>query len=95
MAPIVGVPDEGWMVTTREQEARRRPDAEARRGGHGYDPAIRAMHGLFVAAGPDVRQGLVVPPFQNIHIYDLLCAVLRLAPAPNDGDPAATRAFLR
>ncbi len=50
---------------------------------------------LFVAAGPPLRRGLVVKPFENIHIYDLLCAVLRLAPAPNDGDPAATRAFLR
>jgi Type I phosphodiesterase / nucleotide pyrophosphatase len=95
MAPIVGVPDEGWMVTTREQEARRRPDADPRRGGHGYDPAIRAMHGLFVAAGPDLRQGLVVAPFQNIHIYDLLCAILRLKPAANDGDPSVTRRFLR
>ena len=40
-------------VTTREQEARRKPDAEARRGAHGYDPALRSMHGLFVAAGPE------------------------------------------
>ena len=95
IAPIIGVADEGWMVTTREQEARRKPDAEARRGAHGYDPALRSMHGLFVAAGPGVRQGLVAEPFENVHVYDFLCALLKLTPAPNDGDARATSGFLR
>jgi predicted AlkP superfamily pyrophosphatase or phosphodiesterase len=95
IAPIIGVVDEGWMVTTREQEARRRPDAEARRGAHGYDPALRSMHGLFVAAGPAVRQGLVAEPFENVHVYDFLCALLTLTPAPNDGDARATSGFFR
>ena len=95
IAPIIGVADEGWMVTTREQEARRKPDAEARRGAHGYDPALRSMHGLFVAAGPGVRQSLVVEPFENVHVYDFLCALLNVTPAPNDGDARATRRFLR
>jgi len=52
------------------------------------------MHGLFVAAGPAVRRGVVVAPFENIHIYDFLCAILELTPAKNDGDPAVTRPFL-
>jgi predicted AlkP superfamily pyrophosphatase or phosphodiesterase len=95
IAPIIGVADEGWMVTTREQEARRKPDAEARRGAHGYDPALRSMHGLFVAAGPAVRQGLVAEPFENVHVYDFLCALLKLTPAANDGDARATHGFLR
>jgi predicted AlkP superfamily pyrophosphatase or phosphodiesterase len=95
IAPIVGVPDEGWIVTTREQEAKRKPDAEARRGAHGYDPALRAMHGLFVAAGPAVREGLLVEPFENTHIYDFLCAILKITPAKNDGDPRVTRGFLK
>jgi len=95
IAPIIGVVDEGWIVTTREQEARRKPDAEARRGTHGYDPALRSMHGLFVAAGPAVRQGLVAEPFENVHVYDFLCALLKLTPATNDGDARATHGFLR
>ena len=95
IAPIIGVADEGWMVTTREQEARRKPDAEARRGAHGYDPALRSMHGLFVAAGPGVRQGVVAEPFENVHVYDFLCALLNVTPAPNDGDARAINGFLR
>lgn len=95
IAPIVGVPDLGWTITTWEAEARRRPNAEPARGAHGYDPALRDMHGLFVAAGPDVREALLVEPFQNIHIYEFLCALLKITPAKNDGDPGVTRGFLR
>jgi predicted AlkP superfamily pyrophosphatase or phosphodiesterase len=95
IAPIVGALDEGWLITTREAEAKRRPDAEARGGLHGFDPKLRSMHGLFVASGPAVKEGLLVEPFQNIHIYDFLCAILKLKPANNDGDPAVTRGFLR
>jgi len=93
--PIIGMLDEGWTVTSHEREALRRQDAEARRGAHGFDPQSRSMHGLFVAAGPRIRSGLVAAPFENVHIYDLLCAILKLAPAANDGDPAVTRGFLR
>jgi hypothetical protein len=31
----------------------------------------------------------------NIHIYNLMCAVLHILPAPNDGDDRLVRAFLR
>jgi predicted AlkP superfamily pyrophosphatase or phosphodiesterase len=95
IAPIIGVADEGWTVTTRAHQARRKPEAEALRGAHGYDPALRSMHGLFVAAGPAVRAGLVAEPFENTHVYDFLCAILKLTPAPNDGDAGVTRGFLR
>ena len=57
-------------------------------------PAYRDLHGLFVAAGPRVRRGYVAPEFQNIHLYDFMCAVLGLKPATNDGDPVKTAAFL-
>jgi predicted AlkP superfamily pyrophosphatase or phosphodiesterase len=92
--PIVGVVGEGWTVTTRQREADRKPDARPRRGAHGYDPRLPSMRGLFVAAGPLVKQGIVVEPFENIHVYDFLCAILGLTPAKNDGDPAVTRGFL-
>jgi hypothetical protein len=53
------------------------------------------MGALFVAAGPDLRRGVLVAPFENVHVYDLLCRILRITPAKNDGRPSVTRGFLR
>ena len=64
-------------------------------GAHGFLPTSRDMGALFVAAGPSLRRGLVVPPFENVHIYELLCRLLKITPAKNDGNAAVTRAFLR
>jgi predicted AlkP superfamily pyrophosphatase or phosphodiesterase len=93
--PIVGIAEVGWTVTSHARQQRRIDDGmRPRAGGHGYDPEAREMHGLFVAAGPAIRNGLVVEPFQNIHVYEFLCAILNLRPAKNDGDAAVTRRFL-
>ena len=46
------------------------------RGSHGYDPALESMHGMFVAAGPAFKQGVAVPAFENVHIYNALAAAL-------------------
>ena len=92
--PVLALAAEGWEITSH---ARWQADLERHRkrgGAHGYDPALMSMRGIFVAAGPRVKRGLVAPGFENIHIYDFLCAVLGLTPAPNDGNSAVTRAFL-
>ena len=93
IAPVVALADDGWTITTH---ARQLLAAAARRtngGDHGYDPKHKSMHGLFVAAGPGVRRGAVVAPFESIHLYNFLCALLGLTPAPNDGDVDAIRAL--
>jgi predicted AlkP superfamily pyrophosphatase or phosphodiesterase len=95
LAEIVGIADDGWHVTTR-----RRLDDDNRRGrfpggAHGYDSKHRSMHGLFIGSGPRFKSGMTVPAFENVHLYELLCRVLGLTPAPNDGNPAVTAAFLR
>jgi predicted AlkP superfamily pyrophosphatase or phosphodiesterase len=96
LPPIVGIADEGWYITSQREVDRwgqsdRRPPA----GTHGYDGRARSMHGLFVASGPRIKSGLIVKPFENIHVYDFICAVMGLTPAKNDGDPAVTRDMLR
>jgi hypothetical protein len=53
------------------------------------------MGALFVAAGPRLREGLLVESFENIHAYEFMCRLLNLTPARNDGDPRVTRGFLR
>jgi predicted AlkP superfamily pyrophosphatase or phosphodiesterase len=92
MPAIIGIADDGWHPTTFE---RRLEGEEFALGNHGYDPIHRSMHGLFVAVGPEFKSGLTVPAFSNLHIYELICRVLRVKPAPNEGDPAVTASFLR
>jgi ectonucleotide pyrophosphatase/phosphodiesterase family protein 7 len=53
------------------------------------------MGALFVAAGPPLKRGIVVIPFENVHVYDLLCRLLKITPAPNDGRSDVTRGFLQ
>ena len=55
-------------------------------GEHGFSPSYRDMRGIFYAKGPQIKEGLKVEPFQNIHIYPLLCRILGLPiPAGIDG----------
>lgn len=81
--------DTGWRIASRER------GPGDKRGGHGYDPFDPTMAALFVAAGPDLAQGRVLPAFDNVHVHPLLLALLDLPPMPGtDGDPAVLRAAL-
>lgn len=96
MPAVVGVAEEGWYVTSRRQQARWASGAGRRPAGtHGYDARLTSMQGVFVASGPRLGSGLAVPAFRAIHVYELLCALLGLTPAPNDGSPAVTGGMLR
>ena len=93
---VIGIADEGWYITSqREVDQWEHSDRRPPAGTHGYDARARSMHGLFVAAGPRIQSGLVVKPFENIHVYEFICALMGLTPADNDGDPAVTRDMLR
>ena len=93
IAPVIAIAQEGWQITSR-QRFNAQPDRRAG-GDHGYDPRLLQMHGLFVAAGPTLKQGQVVPRFENVHIYELMCRILGLRPSRNDGDPAVTAGWMR
>ena len=87
--PLVGVADEGWQVMTRAQLAALRAQGRGEVSGqHGYDPRVASMRAIFVAAGPAVRRGVVVPPFENVSVYNVIARILGVRPAPNDGDAA-------
>ena len=87
IAPVIGIPRSGWAVSTRARIERRPLDLAT----HGFDPRDRDMGALFVAAGPGIRRGVVVEPFENVHVYNFLCAVLHLTPAKNDGGDVVLR----
>ena len=95
VTPIVGIARDGWAITTRARFEARKGDRSQSGGEHGYPPATRSMHALFVVSGPTIRSGLVVPPFENIHVYEFMCRILGLTPAKNDGDAGRTRSWSR
>lgn len=65
-------------------------------GEHGFSPSYRDMWGIFYAKGPQIQIGLTLVPFQNIHIYPLLCRLLGLPiPSDIDGKEAVLAPLLR
>jgi predicted AlkP superfamily pyrophosphatase or phosphodiesterase len=66
------------------------------RGVHGYDPAtMPSMKAIFYAAGPDIRAGVNVPPFENIHLYPLIAEILGLRIGPVDGQLPVLQVVLK
>jgi len=93
ITPLVAWADPGWLIyATRADLAR--AQAAYSRGAHGYDPETPDMRGLFVARGPSFRRHLEVAPVDNVDVYELMCAVLGLTAAPNDGDFGRISALL-
>ena len=79
---IIMIADVGYTITTRPFFEERGVIA----GNHGFDNMAPEMHTFFAAKGPVFKQGEVVPPFESVHIYELLTNILNLEPAPNDGN---------
>jgi predicted AlkP superfamily pyrophosphatase or phosphodiesterase len=92
IAPVVLSADPGWYITTRDFLWAKRLTFE--RGAHGYDPASPNMGALFIAHGPSFRKEHEFADVENIDVYNLICAALKLQPAPNDGDDQLVREAL-
>ncbi|HKE48842.1 MAG TPA: ectonucleotide pyrophosphatase/phosphodiesterase [Rhodanobacteraceae bacterium] len=84
--------DDGWIIGTHDEQARRRKFSL---GEHGYDNDDPTMRALFIAHGPAFKAGLRVPEFDNVDVYPLLAHLLAIPPAPNDGSFDDVRAMLR
>ena len=98
IAPIVCSTEVGYIVTTHARYANLMkdiPDPERPRGGHGHDNRYQEMQAVFVAHGPAFKRGFVAKPFSNVEVYNIMCKILGLKPAPNDGDLKHVRAMLR
>ena len=75
----------GWLFS----------DKKAEYGGtHGYDPSYNDMHALFRAVGPAFKH-ISLPHISNVDVYPLLCHLLGIEPAPNDGSLNIVKRMLR
>jgi len=83
------LPKEGYYLTDVKGKVRYQSNAARFQtqvfGEHGFTPRYKDMRGIFYAKGPMIKVGLEIEPFQNIHIYPLLCRILNL-PLPENLD---------
>nr|XP_033789085.1 ectonucleotide pyrophosphatase/phosphodiesterase family member 2 isoform X3 [Geotrypetes seraphini] len=91
------------IVERRWHVARRFSDTQKRmikgkcfyHGDHGYDNKISSMQTVFVGYGPTFKYKTKVPPFENIELYNMMCDLLGLKPAPNNGTHGSLNHMLR
>lgn len=97
IAPIVVIPKAGAIITNRERydAAVKKGTLDNTRGGHGYDNELPSMKALFIAHGEAFKKRKIVEPFENIEIYNLMCVILGLTPAPNDGNFEKVKEMLK
>lgn len=91
--PIVAISDLHWTIAQKSYFQKHPKKATG--GTHGYDPDYQDMDGILYAQGPAFKKGYQAPLIQNIHLYDLMCRVLNIEPAQNDGDPTKTLELMR
>nr|XP_045581985.1 venom phosphodiesterase-like isoform X2 [Procambarus clarkii] len=58
---------------------------KADEGDHGYDHYLQFMNALFLGHGPELRRNTEVEAFHNIELYNLMCVLVGVEPAPNNG----------
>lgn len=97
VAPIICSADEGAMLTSRQRlaDAKKRPNFNKPSGAHGYDNELESMRAMFVGHGKAFKKHKIVEAFPNVDVYNLMCRILGLTPAPNDGNFERVRGMLR
>ncbi|NP_001090160.1 ectonucleotide pyrophosphatase/phosphodiesterase 2 L homeolog [Xenopus laevis] len=87
--------DRKWHVARKPMDVYRRQGKCAFQGDHGYDNKINSMQTVFVGHGPSFKYKTKVPPFENIELYNVMCDLLGLKPAPNNGTHGSLNHLLR
>jgi ectonucleotide pyrophosphatase/phosphodiesterase family protein 5 len=57
-------------------------------GDHGYYNNESSMHPIFIAHGPSFKTNFTINSFNNVDIYPLMCLLLGVQPAANNGSIA-------
>jgi predicted AlkP superfamily pyrophosphatase or phosphodiesterase len=75
---IIALVDEGFKMTEETSPKRER-------GTHGYNNSLESMRAIFMASGPNFERNKTFEPFQNIHLYSLMCRLLEINCLANNG----------
>ena len=75
-------------MTSREryETLKKRADFGRIRGAHGYDIKYQEMQATFIAHDRIFNKNKIIEPFEIIEIYNIMCKILGLVAAKNDGD---------
>ena len=85
--PVVVPTGPYFIAAQRDGQRQEHPPV----GMHGYDAGkMPQMKAIFFAAGPDIRHGVTLKPFENVDVYPLIAQILglditRLKTGPIDG----------
>jgi alkaline phosphatase D len=71
-------------------------DQPPNKGSHGYDPReVPNMRAIFYAAGPDIRKGATLRPFENVNLFPFIADLLQLDAPPSDGKLSVLEGILQ
>ncbi len=88
---VILMPEMGYAVLSSIDKNRKITP-----GDHGWAPESPAMHGFFIASGPNIKPGISLGPVSMVDVYPLMTAILGLdAPAGIDGDADKLGKILR
>ncbi|XP_036411142.1 ectonucleotide pyrophosphatase/phosphodiesterase family member 2-like [Megalops cyprinoides] len=84
-----------WHVARKTPENKKHPGKCGFSGDHGYDNKINSMRTIFLGYGPSFKYKTQVPAFENIELYNVMCDLLGLEPAPNNGTHGSLNHMLK
>ena len=90
--PIIAIAHEHWSITDKKNY-NSNPDRYSG-GNHGYYSSYESMRGIFLARGPGFKNDYKGPGFSSIHLYELMCYLLKIEPVDNSGYLDSTRIYL-
>lgn len=97
IAPIIVAAQIGYgLATTRWAEsATRAGENGLTRGGHGYDNKAKEMRAVFIGHGGKFRNAYRASPIDSVDVYGLMCRILEIEPAKNDGNMNRVKKMLK
>ncbi|KAL0963371.1 hypothetical protein UPYG_G00305490 [Umbra pygmaea] len=85
-----------WLIMRKSPEGGKKNTVKLSiLGDHGYDNKINSMQTIFLGYGPMFKFKTKVPVFENIELYNVMCDLLGLKPAPNNGTHGSLNHLLK